>query len=90
LPLPAGHQLLDELHITYFCVPSIGLAVCFLPPSTPFMLDVVLVAGLPAPLGCALREVVPEAVFAFEATLVVEAIAELSVKDAPLHRRTKE
>jgi hypothetical protein len=45
------------------------------------MLDVGFVAGLPAPLGCALREV-PEAGFAFEAILVVEAIAELSVKNA--------
>jgi hypothetical protein len=43
------------------------------------MLVVGFVAGLPAPLGCALRDV-PEAGFAFEAILVVEAIAGLSVK----------
>ena len=43
------------------------------------MLGVILVAGLPEPLGCALREV-PEAGLAFEAILAVEAIAELSVK----------
>lgn len=45
------------------------------------MLDVGFVAGLPTPLGCALSEV-PEAGFAFEAILVVEAIAELSVSFA--------
>lgn len=66
---------------TYFCDTSFGLVVCFLPPSKAFMLDVGFVAGLPAPFGCALREV-PEAGFAFEAILVVEAIAELSVKMA--------
>lgn len=63
---------------TYFCDPSLGLAVCFRPPSEAFMLGVILVAGLPEPLGCALKEV-PEAGFAFEAILVAEAIAELSV-----------
>jgi hypothetical protein len=64
---------------TYFCDPSLGLVVCFRPPSVAFMLGVIFVAGLPAPLGCALKEV-PEAGFAFEAILLVEAIAELSVK----------
>ena len=58
-----------------------GLAVCFRPPSEAFMLGVGFVAALPAELGCALREV-PEARFAFEAILVAEAIAELSVKCA--------
>lgn len=60
------------------------------PASEAFMLGVGLVAGLAAPLVCALREV-PEAGFAFEAVLVVEAIAELSVgaKRAvtPSHKR---
>lgn len=64
---------------TYFCDPSIGLAVCFRPPSEAFMLDVGFVAGPPARLCCALSGV-DEAGFAFEAILVVEAIAELSVK----------
>lgn len=43
------------------------------------MLGLDFVAGLLAPLACALREV-PEAGFAFEAILVVEAIAGLSVE----------
>lgn len=42
------------------------------------MFDVGFVAGLPAPLVCELREI-PEVGFAFEAVLVVEAIAGLSV-----------
>lgn len=73
---------------TYFCNASFGLAVCFLPPSEAFIVDVGFIVGLPAPLGCALREV-PEAGFAFEAILVVEAIAELSVNMravAPSHK----
>lgn len=43
------------------------------------MLGLGFVAVLPVPLDCALREVL-EAGFAFEAILVAEAIAELSVK----------
>ena len=52
------------------------------------MLEEVLITGLPAPLGCALREV-PEAGFAFEAILVVEAIAELSVRVRAVARSNK-
>lgn len=43
------------------------------------MLWVDFIAGLPAPLDCGLRGVA-EAGFAFEAILVVEAIAKLPVK----------
>lgn len=56
------------------------------------MLAVGFVAGLAAPLGCALREV-PAAGFAFEAILVVEAIAQLSVNMrtvAPSHKKVME
>lgn len=62
---------------TYFCDPSLGLTGCFRAPSEPFVLEAGFATVLLEPLSCALSEA-PEVGFAFEAKLVVEAIAGLS------------